>query len=340
MARSENRFRSLDQLRSMDWPSREKAEAALKASAFKPEGDDYALAEISSGHWQIVDRTEDVSQVPPEPRTRKAPERVAKEIKRPPQKSAPKPHASDVDALARISECRLFNVHFRVSPKKAMAERLSSLADAVALAERWNVEHGKHGRRAMISAIPPDGRDAIPIKQEWLNDLLEPAADPPPEAKHDEASVPPKGADLSILAPEGAPYALRIDAAHVRQNSAHTDALEISRLIKRPVVVLDREGRAVRCIDDRAFQQWRKTLKAGSGAKRGGGGRRAPPARGDTKQSRAIALLTREGGATAAELHKVTDWPIAQRHINRLSKVSGLRIEVLGEKKWRLVPPA
>ena len=56
--------------------------------------------------------------------------------------------------------------------------------------------------------------------------------------------------------------------------------------------------------------------------------------------ARATELLLRKEGATAKEINAVTDWPVGQRHINKLAKLSGATIKALGDKHWQLIKPA
>lgn len=91
-------FRSMDQLRNQVWDSREEAVKELKRNSFKPEGPDYLLAQTEAGKWYIADRTDDVSQAPPEERkapakkmaANSAPKKAAAK-KAPAKKTAPEP---------------------------------------------------------------------------------------------------------------------------------------------------------------------------------------------------------------------------------------------------------
>jgi hypothetical protein len=47
--------RTLEQLRSQVWPSREAAVKDLKKSGFGPRGSDYELREVIMGSWQIAE---------------------------------------------------------------------------------------------------------------------------------------------------------------------------------------------------------------------------------------------------------------------------------------------
>lgn len=71
-------------------------------------------------------------------------------------------HRADAAAEARIASATSFAAHFRKGPFEAYRVETASLAEARAAAERLNAEHGKHGRRAMVYAITPEGV-AIPV---------------------------------------------------------------------------------------------------------------------------------------------------------------------------------
>jgi hypothetical protein len=340
-------FLSLAQLRTRDWPTREKAIADLKRSGVKERGSDYELREFKPGHWQLMELTgDDAAQAAPEPE----PESKAK------AKGKAK-HPSETAARTAISEATGFSIHFRVSPKKSLSETAGTLQDAREIAARFNVEYGKSGRRAMIYATFDDKRAPIPVPADYMSSVgaeaqpmrAAPAAsaEPPKKAeakkKAAKQSAPPKqeaapaptptedANDMTSLPATEGPFTFAL-ADPTAQHSLAVDALAFSQKIGVRVAIYRAaqiNGKPTRVIDGRKGGR-RPTRTAVRTAGR------TPRAPGTGKQARAIELLKREGGATAAELNKATDWPIAQRHINRLAKVSGMKIKQLGENKWRL----
>jgi len=345
-------FMTLPQLRNMSWPTREKALADLKRSGVKERGADYALREYKPGSWQLMElEGDEAAQVPPEPAAPKAKAKAKGKAE----------HPSETAARTAISEATGFSIHFRVSPKKSLSETAGTLQDARETANRLNAEHGKNGRRAMIYATFPDKRAPIPVPADYMPSVgaeapamqaARPASaaqsTPPPKkagakkAATKQAAAPKQAADaptpaeddandLTPLAADVGPYTLAL-AEETAQFSIASFALEISKKAGVQIAiyrVAQINGKPARIIDGRKGGR-RPTRTAVRTAGR------SPREPGTGKAARAIALLKRDGGATAAELTKATDWPIAQRHINRMAKLSGLKIKQLGEKKWQL----
>jgi hypothetical protein len=98
--------------------------------------------------------------------------------------------------------------------------------------------------------------------------------------------------------------------------------------------VRDKAGMTVRVYDRAALD----LLKAPAKPRGGTAGGVKGAGMGEGKFPRAIALLSREQGATAAELEKACGWQnVTQRYVNRASRISGLgRIDHLGERHWRI----
>jgi hypothetical protein len=84
---------------------------------------------------------------------------------RPPQRRG-KVHAAEVEHERRIAQATGYTIRFYKAPSISFGERAKTLAEAVAIAQRLNAEHGKHGRRACIYATQPDGRASIPVPYE------------------------------------------------------------------------------------------------------------------------------------------------------------------------------
>lgn len=159
------------------------------------------------------------------------------------------------------------------------------------------------------------------------------APEPPGEAQEAEQPPPPLGTDLSLIPASAGPFTLLLGPDGLIQNSIVPEALRVSQGAKQPVFVVGPDSKIIRVVDYKAVQALRKAKPRTTNGRRFRGG----PERSDTKQGRAITLLIREEGADAQELHLVTDWPIGQRHINRLAQIADREIELLGDKKWRLV---
>jgi hypothetical protein len=341
----------MSQLRTHTWPSKEAAVKELKRNGFKERGADYQIGETSEGSnvWHLCDLADDVSQEPPA--------ETPKPTKAKPKAAKPE-HPADADDKAKAAMATGYSVHFRASPTKTFSEDAATLDEARTIRDRMNAEHGKHGRRAMIYALQAEGppvpvsddatetkapeRVAKGIKrspQKKAADAAKgkangtgkgtttPEAAPEPDTPA-EAPVPEN--DLSPPPAKDGPYTLQI-ADQVAQHDIAKTALSWSQKIGFRVAIIDKAGKAVRVIDGRLGGK-RPTRTA---VRREGAASRGP--KGEGKQAKAIALLSRDKGATAAELNGVTGWPIAQRHINRLAKVSGKKIKALGDKKWALI---
>lgn len=343
--------KSLDQLRQMTWRSQPLARQELKRNGFSHQGDDYHLIEFKKGWWHIAERSDDHTA------------ELGLDAAPPKEGRSTKEHPADVRAREQIAKAVGYDIHFRVSPRKRIDERAATLEEARKIADRLNVEHGKHGRRAMIYArqargapVPigesPPGRqphgarrtNARTNASQGVSETSPPISDASPRTDApgttpggaNDVSQPSSGADLSPLPPDGGPYTFRIDPTTtgvVAEALAIVRQLSRSTEIKHSIVrILGPDGTEVRHVDAAAIKIAVTGLRRSGGG--GGGGRGRG---GDSKQGRAIALLVRPNGATAKEINAVTDWPVGQRHINRLAKVSKKKIEALGDKHWRLV---
>jgi len=69
-------------------------------------------------------------------------------------------------------------------------------------------------------------------------------------------------------------------------------------------------------------------------ASQGPGPRKDDP---NAKSSRLVALLSREGGATRAEMKEITEWAVPVTYIERLAKLRDKKMESLGDDRYRLV---
>lgn len=372
-------FRSMDQLRSMSWPTYDAAVKEMKRNGFKERGADYRIGEFSPTAWQVLPLEDDVSQIAPAKQgpkpgretlskttcsncgakltagnvkagTKLCNTCAGRTIVAVKKKTA---HPGDVRDRELIRQAASYAVHFRINPKKRLDQTAKSLAEAMEIAERWNVEHGKSGRRAMIYAVPKEKGASIPIPSDMLTELLAEQR-PAPESKNVEPTVavqkvaartakgdaspqpgakPPEAAqpanDLTPPSAVDGPYGLCIVDA-IAQHSIATVALEWSRKIGCRVGLTNKAGKVVRVIDGRLGGK-RPTRTA---VRREGATPRAP---GTGKMAQATALLLRKEGATAKEINAVTDWPVGQRHINKLAKLAGATIKTMGDKHWRLI---
>jgi len=170
----------LEQLRSKFFPTRDAAIKELKRNGFPPKGDDYEVRQHGKG-W-VVAELDDAAQAPASMASQgKPPRLIAKAQKAAVAKkngtaaSPPRPgqHAADVIARKLIETAASYAVHFRVSPKAALNETATTLVEAARIAERMNAKHGKHGRRAMIYAVPQGKGASVPIPADMLPQLLE-----------------------------------------------------------------------------------------------------------------------------------------------------------------------
>ena len=73
-----------------------------------------------------------------------------------------KPHAFDTHYAALVARASSWSVVFIKGPGQRIREEAACEAEARETAARLNAEHGRHGRRAVIYAITPDG-SAHPI---------------------------------------------------------------------------------------------------------------------------------------------------------------------------------
>jgi hypothetical protein len=332
-------FTTLAQLRQMSWPTKEAAIAELKRNGFKARGADYEVRMYKEGSWQIMPLEDgDAGEVPPKQADKSA------------ATGGKKMHPADADAQTKIASAASFSIHFRASPTKRFDETAASLDEAVGKAQAMNATHGKHGRRATIFAIPAGNGAGVPVPYDHslpkppgepakapqdakgkgvqgagkTNGGNAPPASSPPPAEPQEPPGPQN--DLSALPTEGGPYVFRIPIGP--QFKLGEIAQNIARKIDMTVEIIDKTGKIVRTIDPRLGGQRPPRAARVAGASR---------PRGIGKQATAIELLKRKDGASKKELTDATGWPIAQRHINRLAKVSGSKIVSAGNDRWRIV---
>jgi hypothetical protein len=332
-------FSTLAQLRQMSWPTREAAVAELKRNGLKQRGADYEVRMYKEGSWQIMPLEDDAGTVNFAAKSNKD------DPTKPDDKPGKKDHPADADAKTKIANAESYTIHFRASPTKRYDETAATLDEAIAQAQAMNAAHGKHGRRATIFAIPKGKGAGVPVPYD--HSVPKPqtpqgatgkgaqgagktnGGDAPPAASPSPATAPETtGNDLSPLPTEGGPYVFRVPIGPQFKLAeiAERMAMKIDHMIE---IVSVKTGKIVRTIDPR--------LATGERPKRAARvtGPRGP--RGEGKQAKAIGLLTREKGATKKELADATGWPIAQRHINRLAKVSRKTAKTLGNDRWALV---
>jgi hypothetical protein len=364
----------------MSWPTREAAVKELKRNGFKEQGADYRVGEFSPDSWQVMELGDDVVQRPLDevvPGLSKAKAAAAKQGPKPGRETLPKgrkatpepvqtdleeaieatppaakkkaAHPGDVRDRELIAKAGSYAIHMRLSPTKKLDQTAKYLGEAVGIADRWNAEHGKNGRRAMIYAVPRGKGASIPIPPDMLPELLaEKRKAPEPKVDNVEPTVPvqkvaagkkgngtkpPEPAepanDLTALPAADGPYGLCV-VDPVAQHDIANVALAWSRKVGFRVGLTNKAGKVVRVIDGRLGGK-RPTRTA---VRREGATPRAP---GTGKMANATALLLRKEGATAKEINAVTDWPVGQRHINKLAKLSGATIKQMGEQHWRLI---
>jgi hypothetical protein len=70
-------------------------------------------------------------------------------------------HPADARDRAQIARATSYAIHFRKGPFERYDETADTLDEAHTIADRLNTDHGKHGRRAIVYAITPEG--AIPM---------------------------------------------------------------------------------------------------------------------------------------------------------------------------------
>jgi hypothetical protein len=156
-----------------------------------------------------------------------------------------------------------------------------------------------------------------------------PAPPPPPEKpKFDLSPAPADGGPYELILREGEGFA---------KHSSILSALDVSRKLKCAVHVRSKTGEIIRTIDAALIKAHEVATRKASGTPRKGVPR--DPSK-PSKFSRAIALLSRPNGATAAELEKAIGWErVGQRHVNRACVMTKAKYEVLGDKHWRLLMP-
>ncbi|MGI4850458.1 MAG: hypothetical protein ACRYGR_00715 [Janthinobacterium lividum] len=73
------------------------------------------------------------------------------------QKKKARQHPADVYAAEQAARCTSFSVVFSKGPGERIREDSGDQAEAFRIAERLNSEHGRHGRRAVVYGITPEG---------------------------------------------------------------------------------------------------------------------------------------------------------------------------------------
>ncbi len=68
-----------------------------------------------------------------------------------------RPHAADIHAAAQVARAVSFSIVFHKGPSQRFSETADDRREAFAIAARLDAEHGKHGRRAVVYGITPEG---------------------------------------------------------------------------------------------------------------------------------------------------------------------------------------
>jgi len=328
-------FRTMAQLRHQTWKTREAAVKELKRNAFKDHGADYEIGETSPGTWMVIDRSEaDASASAP--KVTKLPERPARGVKKSPQKKAADAakrkagkaeHAGDAKHRELIAQATGFTVHFRKNPAEAFNEEAATIAEAMAIRDRLNAEHGQGGRRAMIYAKQAKGA-AIPIYEDMLPKT---EAETKAPASEEPAAEPQN--DLSPL-PAGQDYYLRIDWP---QFSLLEGAASVAQLrCETPLIVKvvgAKDGKVHRTIDGRIGAPARqgRASRRSTGAARAPRTPRAPISAERAKLNEEIVRLAkRKGGVKRTEMSALNggvalNW---KQILQNLGKREGLDVKV------------
>jgi hypothetical protein len=310
--------KTVDQLKTMVWQTREAAIAEIKASKITL-ADDCELREYRPGSWQIMP----LDDYTPSPKARPAADREQVVLDNLRKKPGAKPRG-EAEVIAQA---------------KAPARKREA---AAAIDGNGKRDHREIGER--VAPPPPKKAAAKQPKPQPGVVAIAPkameAAAPvlPPKL----APAPAAGVPLNLgnpLPKEGQPYSISVveGQAGFPTHTAHTHAIDVSRKLGSAVLVRDKDGLLVRSYD---WVKMKASVKEAAAKKRASepspakGGRKAS---GESQFARAIRLLERKEGATAAQLEKETGWvSVTQRYANRAAVMTDSTVEVLGDKHWRL----
>lgn len=315
----------------MSWATKDAAVAELKRNGFKARGADYEVRMYKEGSWQVMP----LEDGDPGEATPKQADKAKKE------------HPADADAKAKIANAESFTINFRASPTKRYDETAATLDEAIAKAQAMNAAHGKHGRRAIIFAIPKGNGAGVPVPYDHSITAAAPIeeqmarkavvaneadrklkgangkapAEPAPSAP---AAPAEQGNDLSPLPAAGGPYAFRIPIGP--QFKLPEIAQRIAAKVDMPVEIIDKAGKVVRTIDPRlASPRPPRAARAPSGQSRLSG-----------KSAEVTKLLLRPKGASYAEIHAAYGWRFGDAYLERIARNADAKLIVVGKKHWRL----
>jgi hypothetical protein len=127
-----------------------------------------------------------------------------------------------------------------------------------------------------------------------------------PQSAVPKPEAPPVGTDLSSLPTNGGPYTLGVQATHVMQSAAVTQALTLSKALGVPCAVAGPDGVVLRIVDYVAVM----AAKRAAGKRSGGGAvaprKRDPNAQPNPMTAAAIKLARRPEGVTREQLRAVS----------------------------------
>jgi hypothetical protein len=320
MAKKPAPRKTVEQLKSMVWPTQEAAIADIKIS--KVTLTDGELREYRPGSWQIMP------------------------IDAPPAEDDYMPKAQDREQTVIDS--------LRKKPGAAPKGAPEVIAHAKAPARKREAAaaidgNGKRDHREVGAKTAPPVPKKAAAKQPRPQPGVVAIAPKAMEAAAPELTPAPihkpavEGVPLNLGSPlprEGRPYSISIiegGSPGFPNHTAHTTAIDVSRKLGAIAQVHDKDGLIVRTYD---WQKMKISAKEAAAKKRAANpalpkvGRKAS---GESQFARAIRLLERKEGATAAQLEKEIGWvSVTQRYANRAAVISGSTVEVLGEKHWRL----
>lgn len=244
-------FRSMEQLRSKTWPSRETAVKELKANGFKPTGADYEIRENSPGSWLVMPLGDGEGEQAPAvaAKAAKAPAKTAgakvgkqKSSQRQPPlggKSAAEKKAADAKLVCSNCEAPLTADNQKAGTK---------LCDECA------------GRSSNTTATPPvtvlPERAAHGVKRTpqsaKLNGKVVPATVPAkaPETVPETPTPPEPANDMTALPTASGPYTIRVGEEVPQFNLAEL-ALLLSQQTGLLMSICDKGGKVARTLDGR-----------------------------------------------------------------------------------------
>lgn len=76
-------------------------------------------------------------------------------------------HQADLYALAQIAAAVSYAVWFRKSPRELHRQETATLAEARAIANRWNADFGQFGRRSIVYAVLSTGA-STPVPDDYV----------------------------------------------------------------------------------------------------------------------------------------------------------------------------